>query len=119
MASIAPDISAVAAASDDRVNLIGLSRAELESVITGFGLPTFRARQIWHWLYHRGATDFEQMTTLAKKARAELKASLTIGRPRRSWLRLRPSASSTGRGGMRTCAGGSRGCKARVCFARV
>jgi 23S rRNA (adenine2503-C2)-methyltransferase len=81
MASIAPDISAAAAASDDRINLIGLSRAELESVITGFGLPAFRARQIWHWLYHRGATDFEQMTTLAKQVRAELAEKCVIARP--------------------------------------
>lgn len=67
--------------SDDRVNLIGLSRDELESVVTGFGLPAFRARQIWHWLYHRGATDFEQMTTLAKPARSALAETCVIARP--------------------------------------
>jgi len=65
----------------ERVNLIGLSRAELEAVITGFGLPAFRARQIWHWIYHRGATSFEQMTTLAKPARSQLAALCALTRP--------------------------------------
>ena len=65
----------------DRINLIGLSRSELESVVTGFGLPAFRARQIWHWLYHRGATEFEQMTTLSKPVRAELAHTCAIDRP--------------------------------------
>lgn len=81
MTSMAPDITAEKSASEDRVNLIGLSRGELESAITGFGLPAFRARQIWHWLYHRGATDFEQMTTLAKPVRTELAEKCTIARP--------------------------------------
>ena len=67
--------------SGEKVNLIGLSRAELESVVTGFGLPAFRARQIWHWLYHRGATDFEQMTTLAKPVRSALAEKCVIARP--------------------------------------
>ncbi|MBT5047494.1 MAG: 23S rRNA (adenine(2503)-C(2))-methyltransferase RlmN [Rhodospirillaceae bacterium] len=81
MTSTAPDIMAEANRLDDRVNLIGLSRDELESVVTGFGLPAFRARQIWHWLYHRGATDFEQMTTLAKPARSALAETCIIARP--------------------------------------
>ena len=32
------------------------------------GEPAFRARQLWHWIYHRGATDFAGMTTLAKSS---------------------------------------------------
>ena len=69
------------AADDGRVNLIGLSRAELEAVITGFGLPGFRARQIWHWIYHRGATSFEDMTTLAKPVRTQLAEIRVLARP--------------------------------------
>lgn len=53
-------------------SLIGLSRAEFEAEIMAFGEPAFRARQLWHWVYHRGATDFSAMTTLSKDFRARL-----------------------------------------------
>ncbi|HEY8016392.1 MAG TPA: 23S rRNA (adenine(2503)-C(2))-methyltransferase RlmN, partial [Dongiaceae bacterium] len=61
-----------AAAADGRIELIGLDRAELEAELARVGEPPFRARQLWHWIYHRGATDFAQMTTLAKSFRADL-----------------------------------------------
>jgi adenine C2-methylase RlmN of 23S rRNA A2503 and tRNA A37 len=32
----------------------------------------FRARQLWPWIYHRGATDFALMTSLSKKFRERL-----------------------------------------------
>jgi len=43
-------------AADGRMGLIGLDRSQLESVLAELGLPAFRARQVWHWLYHRGVT---------------------------------------------------------------
>ena len=67
--------------ADGRRNLIGLDRAELEAEIVGLGEPPFRARQLWHWIYHRGATDFAEMTTLAKDFRARLAEAYVIGRP--------------------------------------
>ncbi|NKB19921.1 MAG: 23S rRNA (adenine(2503)-C(2))-methyltransferase RlmN [Alphaproteobacteria bacterium] len=63
------------------VNLIGLSRQELEDTVLGFGLPKFRAKQIWHWLYHRGAKSFDEMTTLSLKVREQLAVHCEIGRP--------------------------------------
>ena len=72
-----------AAASDDpaRRDLVGLSRAELAQALAGLGLPAFRTRQIWHWIYRRGATSFEEMTTLAKPLRALLGEAFFISRP--------------------------------------
>lgn len=67
---------------DPRRDLVGLERSELEAVITEFGLPRFRANQLWHWIYHRGAVDFDLMTNLAKPIRALLAASFRISRPR-------------------------------------
>jgi 23S rRNA (adenine2503-C2)-methyltransferase len=61
-------------------DLVGLSRAELSRVLAELGLPDFRAKQIWHWIYHRGATSFEHMTTLAKPLRRDLAERFTIGR---------------------------------------
>jgi len=62
-------------------NLVGLSRAELEAELAAIGAAPFRARQLWHWIYHRGATDFAAMTTLAKAFRAELAARYCVARP--------------------------------------
>jgi len=67
--------------ADGRINLIGLSREELAATVAEIGLEPFRTRQIWHWLYHRGATRFDVMTTLAKPARALLEERCVIVRP--------------------------------------
>ncbi len=61
--------------------LIGLSRAAFEAEIRALGEPAFRARQLWHWVYHRGATDFEAMTSLSKGFRARLAAGFSVARP--------------------------------------
>lgn len=67
--------------ADGRKNLVGLSRDELEAEMLSIGLEKFRARQLWHWIYHRGATDFAVMTTLAKPVREKLAETHAIARP--------------------------------------
>ena len=67
--------------ADGRKNLVGLSRDELEAEMLSIGLEKFRARQLWHWIYHRGATDFAVMTTLAKPVREKLAESYAVARP--------------------------------------
>jgi 23S rRNA (adenine2503-C2)-methyltransferase len=69
-------------AADGRIELIGLDRAELAAELARIGEPPFRARQLWHWIYHRGATDFAEMTTLAKSFRADLAERYVVSRPR-------------------------------------
>ena len=64
------------------VDLIGLSRAELTAAVTDLGEPAFRARQLWHWIYHRGERDFAAMSSLSKAFRARLGGPLH-GRPAR------------------------------------
>src|SRR5690348_12465663 len=66
---------------EQRRNLVGLSRAELAEEMTGFGAEPFRARQLWHWIYHRGVTDFAAMTNLAKPFRERLAAHYDLCRP--------------------------------------
>jgi 23S rRNA (adenine2503-C2)-methyltransferase len=63
------------------LNLVGLEREALAAELARRGLPAFRARQIWHWIYFRGARDFDEMTTLAKPLRAELARHYTLARP--------------------------------------
>jgi 23S rRNA (adenine2503-C2)-methyltransferase len=73
--------TAPSVADDGRRNLIGLSREELEAEMLAFGLEKFRAKQLWHWMYVRGATDFAPMTTLAKAVRERLAEAYAIRRP--------------------------------------
>ena len=61
--------------------LIGLERAELAQRLAATGEPAFRARQIWHWIYYRGARDFASMTSLSKDLRQRLDAAFTLERP--------------------------------------
>src|SRR3954447_24847583 len=68
-------------APDGRRNLVGLSRAELAEEMAAFGAEPFRARQLWHWIYHRGVTDFAAMSSLAKGFRQLLAAHYELRRP--------------------------------------
>jgi 23S rRNA (adenine2503-C2)-methyltransferase len=67
--------------TDSAKNLVGLSRDALAAELAAMGEPPFRARQLWHWIYHRGATDFAAMTSLAKEFRAALARRYVVARP--------------------------------------
>ncbi|MCZ6721732.1 MAG: 23S rRNA (adenine(2503)-C(2))-methyltransferase RlmN [Alphaproteobacteria bacterium] len=68
-----------------RRQLIGLSRDELGRELAALGeapaRASLRAKQLWHWLYHKGADDFDSMTTLAKELRVRLSKHCSIARP--------------------------------------
>jgi len=66
----------------ERVNLLGLPRAELEAfVATRLGAKPFRARQLMKWIYRRGAADFAAMTDLAQDFRSQLSEVARIAVP--------------------------------------
>ena len=67
--------------ADGRLNLVGMDRTELVAALGAEGLEPFRARQLWHWIYHRGVSDFALMTTLAKPARERLAERFAVRRP--------------------------------------
>ena len=62
-------------------DLVGLPRAGMESALAELGLERFRARQVWHWIYHHGVRDFSEMSTLAKGLRRDLAKCFRISRP--------------------------------------
>ncbi len=95
----------------EKPSLIGLSREELAAALIEKGVAErqvkMRVSQIWHWLYIRGISDFDDMTNVAKDLRALLKQHFTIQRPEiaeeqisndgtRKWL-LRFPARGAGR----------------------
>ncbi|HLN24678.1 MAG TPA: 23S rRNA (adenine(2503)-C(2))-methyltransferase RlmN [Patescibacteria group bacterium] len=67
--------------SEDLKNLIGLSRQELADEIARIGEQPFRAKQLWHWIYHQGVTDFAAMSTLNKPLREKLAEHFVVARP--------------------------------------
>jgi 23S rRNA (adenine2503-C2)-methyltransferase len=68
--------------SSDRVNLLGLPRAQLETfVATRLGAKPFRARQLMKWIYRRGAADFASMSDLKQEFRAQLAEIAEISVP--------------------------------------
>ena len=66
---------------DEKRNLVGLTRDQLVAEMAGLGEKPFRAKQLWHWIYHRGVTDFAAMTTLSKPFRTRLAESFAVRRP--------------------------------------
>jgi 23S rRNA (adenine2503-C2)-methyltransferase len=66
---------------DGRRELIGLDRAEITAALADIGEPAFRTKQIWHWVYHQGVTDFTRMSSIAKPLQAKLAEHFIIGRP--------------------------------------
>ncbi len=67
---------------DGRRELIGLSREELAAELAAIGEPAFRAKQLWHWIYHQGVTDFAAMTNVHEAAAREARRALRHRPPR-------------------------------------
>ena len=71
--------------ADGRVDLIGLPKARIRELFEAAGLDAkaakLRSKQVFHWLYHRGVTEFEAMTDIAKTMRPWLTERFVIGRP--------------------------------------
>ena len=80
-----PVARAITPRADGRIDLIGLPRAEIAELFSDAGLDAkaakLRAKQVYHWLYHRGATEFAAMTDIAKSMRPWLTERFVIGRP--------------------------------------
>jgi len=78
-------IDGVTPREDGRIDLIGLPRARIAQQFEAAGLDAkaakLRAKQVFHWLYHRGTTDFAAMTDIAKSMRPWLAERFFIGRP--------------------------------------
>jgi 23S rRNA (adenine2503-C2)-methyltransferase len=92
---------------DGRVDLVGLTKDQLRDALAEAGLDAraakLRAKQIWHWIYNRGASDFAHMTDIARAQQPWLTERFVIARPEiveaqvstdgtRKWLLRTPDA---------------------------
>jgi len=81
-----PDIVVSAPlANGGKLSLSGLGRAEISERLAEIGVPPrelrMRTGQLWHWIYHRGATSFDVMLNVSKDMRAVLAEHFTLARP--------------------------------------
>ena len=67
--------------AEPRVNLLGMTRAQLEAWFAEMGEKSFRAQQVLKWIHHQGETDFDAMSNLGKALREKLKARAEIRPP--------------------------------------
>jgi 23S rRNA (adenine2503-C2)-methyltransferase len=69
----------------DKPSLVGMSRAALADVLGSLGVPErerkMRVQQLWNWIYLRGVTSFDVMTSVSKDLRAALDERFTLARP--------------------------------------
>lgn len=70
-----------AVTADGRRDIVGLSREELTEILVEIGEKPFRTKQLWHWIYHQGVTDFSLMSSIAKPLQQKLAEKFIIARP--------------------------------------
>ncbi len=92
---------------DGRVDLLGLTKDGIRLALEAKGMEPkqakLRAKQLWHWMYNRGSTDFAAMTDIAKTMHPWLAEHFLVSRPEiveaqvstdgtRKWLLRSPDA---------------------------
>jgi len=69
----------------EKPSLVGLTRAQLAAALGEIGVPEaqrkMRVQQLWHWIYFRGFTSFDAMTSVSKELRGLLAERFTLARP--------------------------------------
>ena len=76
-----PDALIATTAPASKVNLLGMTRAQLESFFIDIGEKKFRAQQVMKWIHHQGVRDFQEMTNLGKALRDRLSQTAEITPP--------------------------------------
>ena len=73
------------ARADGKRALLGLSRDQMRAALIEVGVPEKQARmrmsQVWHWIYHRGATEISDFANVSKEMRELLDRHFVVGRP--------------------------------------
>lgn len=66
----------------EKIELTNLSKEELTDELLKMGEKSFRAKQLWQWIYYRGVIDFNDMSNLSLSLRQKLAEKYTITRPK-------------------------------------
>ncbi len=78
-------VDGVTSRNDGLIDLVGLPRERIAGMFVEAGLDAkaarLRSKQVFHWIYHRGVSDFAEMTDIAKVMRPWLAERFVVGRP--------------------------------------
>ena len=76
---------AITPRKDGRIDLLGLNHLQIRELLQESQMDQkaakLRSKQIFHWIYHRGVTEFADMTDIGKTMRPWLEQRFVIGRP--------------------------------------
>lgn len=67
--------------TQDKINLLGMSKDELAAFFVSIGEKPFRATQVMKWIYQFGVTDFFEMTNISKKLQQRLHDTACVTPP--------------------------------------
>ncbi len=105
-------------AAPSKPSLAGLTRSDLAERLAEVGVSErerrMRVAQLWHWLYVRGSTSFDEMTNVSKALRQTLAERFALARPEivteqvsqdgtRKWLIRLPSTGRFDKGAEVEC----------------
>jgi 23S rRNA (adenine2503-C2)-methyltransferase len=65
----------------ERVNLLGLTRGQMEAFFLDIGEKRFRAQQVMKWIHHQGVCDFAHMSNLSRDLRERLSQMAEVRPP--------------------------------------
>lgn len=69
----------------EKPSLVGYTRTQLSDALGSVAVPEtqskMRVQQLWHWIYFRGLTSFDEMTSVSKDLRSALAERFTLARP--------------------------------------
>lgn len=69
----------------EKPSLVGYTRTQLSDALGSVAVPEtqskMRVQQLWHWIYFRGLTSFDEMTSVSKDLRSVLAERFTLARP--------------------------------------
>ena len=66
----------------ETTEIIGLSKDELINMMKTYKLESFRAKQIWDWIYCKGKTNFHEMRNLKQDMQSYCENIFSIYRPK-------------------------------------
>lgn len=110
--------SLLPASLSNKASLAGLSRREIASALLQHGIAEreirMRVNQLWHWIYYRGVTDFDQMLNISKTLRQSLSEAYNLRLPEiveeqvstdgtRKWLLRLPPTNDQDKGAEIEC----------------
>jgi len=73
------------APAEGKTRLVGMGRDEITEALTTFGIEPkkvrMRTKQVFHWIYNHGVTEWDQMTNISKALRERLATGFSLERP--------------------------------------